>query len=90
MAACEAIDFMRFNVHYMAELYAQQPESSPGVWNRLEHRPLAGFVFAISPFNFSSIGVNLASPPALLGNTVVWKPSITPGTSETFPSDLWA
>jgi len=76
-AACEAIDFMRFNVHYMAELYAQQPESSPGVWNRLEHRPLDGFVFAISPFNFTSIAANLPTAPAMLGNTCVWKPAST-------------
>ncbi len=76
-AACEAIDFMRFNVHFATELYAEQPNSSPGVWNRLEHRPLDGFVFAISPFNFTSIAANLPSAPALVGNTAVWKPAST-------------
>jgi len=76
-SACEAIDFMRFNVHYMARLYAEQPESSPGVWNRLEHRPLDGFVFAVSPFNFTSIAANLPTAPAMLGNTCVWKPAST-------------
>jgi 1-pyrroline-5-carboxylate dehydrogenase len=79
-AACEAIDFMRFNVHYATQLYAEQPESPMvpgGVWNRLEHRPLDGFVFAVSPFNFTSIAVNLPTAPAMLGNTVVWKPAST-------------
>ena len=76
-AACEAIDFMRFNVHYATELYAEQPASAPGLWNRLEHRPLDGFVFAISPFNFTSIAANLPTAPALLGNTVIWKPAST-------------
>ncbi len=76
-AACELIDFFRFNVHYMERLYGEQPESAPGMWNRLEHRPLDGFVFAVSPFNFTSIGGNLASAPAMLGNTVVWKPAST-------------
>lgn len=76
-AACELVDFMRFNVHYMQELYGNQPESSPGVWNRVEHRPLDGFVFAISPFNFTSIAGNLPTAPAMMGNTVVWKPAST-------------
>lgn len=76
-AACELIDFFRFNVHFMERLYAEQPESAPGIWNRLEHRPLDGFVFAVSPFNFTSIGGNLAGAPAMLGNTVVWKPAST-------------
>lgn len=76
-AACEAVDFFRFNVHYMARLLAEQPQSGPGVWNRLEHRPLDGFVFAVSPFNFTSIAANLPSAPAMLGNTVLWKPSST-------------
>ena len=76
-AACEAIDFMRFNVHYMTQLYAEQPASSPGIWNRLEHRPLDGFVFAVSPFNFTSIAANLPTAPAMVGNTVVWKPAST-------------
>ncbi|MFM7298319.1 MAG: aldehyde dehydrogenase family protein, partial [Planctomycetota bacterium] len=76
-SACETIDFMRFNVHFMERLYSEQPQSAPGVWNRLEHRPLDGYVFAVSPFNFTSIAANLASAPAMLGNTVVWKPAST-------------
>ena len=76
-AACELIDFWRFNVEYMLRIYAEQPISSPGVWNRMDYRPLEGFVFAVSPFNFTSIGGNLASSPALMGNTVVWKPAST-------------
>lgn len=76
-SACETIDFMRFNAHFAERLYNEQPQSSPGVWNRLEHRPLDGYVFAISPFNFTSIAANLASAPAMLGNTVVWKPAST-------------
>lgn len=77
-AACELIDFWRFNVAYAQDIYAGQPPLSPdGVWNRLDHRPLDGFVFAVSPFNFSSIGLNLATAPALMGNTVVWKPATT-------------
>ncbi|KAH7326627.1 Aldehyde/histidinol dehydrogenase [Stachybotrys elegans] len=75
-AAAEMADFFRFNVQYAEQLYAQQPEhNSPGVWNRLEYRPLEGFVYAISPFNFTAIGGNLAGAPALMGNVVVWKPS---------------
>ncbi len=76
-AAAETIDFWRFNVDYMARLYSEQPISSPGVWNRLEYRPLEGFVFAISPFNFTSIGANLSTSPALMGNAVLWKPAST-------------
>lgn len=76
-AACELIDFLRFNVSYLAEIYAQQPASSPGVWNRLEYRPLEGFVFAITPFNFTAIAGNLPASAALMGNTVVWKPAYT-------------
>lgn len=77
-AACEMIDFFRFNVQYMSELYAEQPpENSPGVWNQLEYRPLEGFVFALSPFNFTSIAANLCASPAMMGNTVVWKPAAT-------------
>lgn len=74
-AACEFIDFFRFNVQYMTELYSQQPESAPGIWNRLEYRALEGFVFALTPFNFTSIAGNLPFAPALMGNTVVWKPA---------------
>lgn len=76
-AACEYIDFLRFNVQYMTDLYAQQPTSSPGVWNRLEYRPLEGFVFALTPFNFTAIAGNLCTAPALMGNVVVWKPAFT-------------
>jgi 1-pyrroline-5-carboxylate dehydrogenase len=76
-AACEMIDFLRFNVAYMAQIYQEQPNSSPGVWNRLEHRPLEGFIFALTPFNFTAIAGNLPTAPAMMGNTVVWKPAHT-------------
>jgi 1-pyrroline-5-carboxylate dehydrogenase len=76
-AACEVIDFWRFNPTFMRRIYEEQPISSPGVWNRLEYRPLEGFVFAVSPFNFTAIGANLSTSPALMGNTVVWKPAST-------------
>jgi 1-pyrroline-5-carboxylate dehydrogenase len=76
-AACELIDFLRFNVHFGRELLADQPRSSTGVWNRFDHRPLEGFVVAITPFNFTAIAGNLPTAPALMGNTVVWKPSVT-------------
>jgi 1-pyrroline-5-carboxylate dehydrogenase len=74
-SACELIDFYRFNPYYMQQLYQQQPWSSPGCWNRVEHRPLEGFVFAVTPFNFTSIAGNLPTAPALMGCTVVWKPA---------------
>lgn len=75
-ASCELIDFLRFNVQYVTELYSEQPpENSPGVWNRLEYRPLEGFIFALTPFNFTAIAANLPGTPALMGNTVVWKPA---------------
>ena len=80
-AACETIDFLRFNAQYLVRIYEEQPISSPGVWNRLEYRPLEGFVFAISPFNFTAIGANLTTSPALMGNTVVWKPASTQALS---------
>jgi len=76
-SACEIIDFFRFNVYYMQEIYKQQPKSAPLVWNQMEYRPLEGFVFAVTPFNFTSIGVNLPTSPALMGNVVVWKPAST-------------
>ncbi|WP_020670526.1 L-glutamate gamma-semialdehyde dehydrogenase [Amycolatopsis nigrescens] len=76
-AACELIDFLRFNAHYGQRILAEQPRSAPGVWNRLEYRPLDGFVVAITPFNFTAIAGNLPTAPALLGNTVVWKPTPT-------------
>lgn len=72
-AACELIDFWRFNVHYAEAIYGDQPLSSPGMWNRLDYRPLEGFVFAVTPFNFTSIAGNLPTAPAIMGNTVVWK-----------------
>ena len=74
-ASCELIDFLRFNVQYMTQIYKEQPESSPGIWNRLEYRPLEGFVFAITPFNFTAIAANLCAAPAMMGNVVVWKPA---------------
>ncbi|MCB9691793.1 MAG: L-glutamate gamma-semialdehyde dehydrogenase [Alphaproteobacteria bacterium] len=81
-SACELIDFWRFNAKYAEGIYAEQPPcNSPGVWNRLEHRPLDGFVFAITPFNFTSIALNLPTAPALMGNTAVWKPSLTSSLS---------
>ncbi|MGB6163619.1 MAG: L-glutamate gamma-semialdehyde dehydrogenase [Pseudonocardiaceae bacterium] len=76
-AACELIDFWRFNVHYARRILAEQPSSAPGEWNRLEYRPLEGFVTAITPFNFTAIAANLPTAPALMGNTVVWKPTPT-------------
>jgi 1-pyrroline-5-carboxylate dehydrogenase len=74
-AACETIDFLRFNAEYLVRIYDEQPVSSPGVWNRMEYRALEGFVFAVSPFNFTAIGANLTTSPAVMGNTVVWKPA---------------
>ena len=76
-SACELIDFLRFNVHYARRLLAEQPISSPGVWNQMEYRPLEGFVLAITPFNFTAIAGNLPTAAALMGNVVVWKPSPT-------------
>ena len=76
-AACEMIDFFRFNVYLMQEMYGNQPDSQPGIWNRMEYRPLEGFVFAISPFNFTSIAANLPASAAMMGNTCVWKPAET-------------
>lgn len=76
-AACELIDFFKFNALYMQQIYAEQPDSNAGMWNRLEYRPLEGFVFAISPFNFTSIAANLPASAAMMGNTVVWKPADT-------------
>ena len=83
-AACEMIDFLRFNVQYATEIYAQQPQSSDGVWNRLEYRPLEGFVFALTPFNFTAIAGNLPTSAALMGNVVVWKPAYT----QAYAADL--
>ena len=83
-AACELIDFWRFNVSYMTRIYEEQPVSSPGVWNRMDYRPLEGFVFAVTPFNFTAIGGNLPTSAALMGNTVVWKPASTAAYSAHF------
>ncbi len=74
-AACELVDFLRFNVRYAQEIYEKQPESSPGVWNFVQYRPLEGFIFAVTPFNFTAIAGNLPTAPAIMGNTVVWKPA---------------
>jgi len=88
-AACELIDFLRFNVHFGAQILAEQPmANSRGVWNRSDHRPLEGFVYAITPFNFTAIGANLPTAPALMGNTVVWKPSPTQTFSAYFTMRL--
>ena len=77
-AACELIDFWRFNVHYARQILAEQPiANSPGIWNRTDYRPLEGFVYAITPFNFTAIAGNLPTAPALMGNTVIWKPAVT-------------
>ena len=83
-AACELIDFYRFNVHYAERIYAEQPLSVAGVWNSLDFRPLEGFVYAITPFNFTSIGGNLPTAPAIMGNTIVWKPAATAVLSNYF------
>jgi 1-pyrroline-5-carboxylate dehydrogenase len=80
-AACELADFWRFNVHFANQIYSEQPESAPGVWNRFDHRPLEGFVLAITPFNFTSIAANLPTAPALMGVPTLWKPSPTQGLS---------
>ena len=87
-AACELIDFWRLNVEFMLRIYAEQPASSPGVWNRMEYRPLEGFVFAVSPFNFTAIGGNLSGAPALMGNTVVWKPASTAALSAHYTMQI--
>ena len=88
-AACELIDFWHFNVEYMLRIYAEQPVSSPGTWNRMEYRPLEGFVFAVTPFNFTAIGGNLPTSAALMGNTVVWKPASTAAYSAYFLMKLY-
>lgn len=76
-ATCETADFLRYNAKFMQDIYSQQPESAPGTWNSMDYRPLEGFVLAISPFNFTSIAANLVAAPAMMGNTVLWKPSRT-------------
>ncbi|MCU4157202.1 L-glutamate gamma-semialdehyde dehydrogenase [Carboxylicivirga sp. A043] len=88
-SACELADFFRFNVQYMTEIYAGQPESAPGIWDRVEYRPLEGFVFALTPFNFTSIAGNLQTAPAMMGNVTVWKPSKTAVYSAYFLMKLF-
>ena len=88
-AACELTDFFRFNVQFMLRIYAEQPRSSAGTWNRIEYRPLEGFVFAVTPFNFTAIGGNLPGSAALMGNTVVWKPASTAAYSAHFLMKLY-
>jgi len=88
-SACELIDFLRFNVEYMTRIYSEQPLSGPGVWNRMEYRPLEGFVFAVSPFNFTAIAGNLPSSAALMGNVVLWKPASTAMVSAHYLMQLW-
>src|SRR6478736_5787897 len=88
-AAAELIDFFRFNVEFMTRVYSEQPVSSPGACNRLDYRPLEGFVFAVSPFNFTAIGGNLTSSPALMGNTILWKPASTAALSAHYTMKLF-
>jgi len=83
-SACELIDFLRFNVHFAERINAEQPQSAPGTWNRMDHRPLEGFIYAITPFNFTAIGGNLPTAPALMGNAVVWKPAGSASLSNWF------
>ena len=87
-SACELIDFLRFNVQFATDIHRQQPDSSPGVWNRLEYRPLEGFIFALTPFNFTAIAGNLPTSAALMGNTVVWKPAYTQALSAKIIMDV--
>ncbi len=87
-AACELIDFFRFNVHFARQLYAEQPSSPAGVWNRMQYRPLEGFVLAVTPFNFTSIQGNLPTAPALMGNVVLWKPASTAAYAAHYLCDL--
>ncbi|MGZ8741155.1 MAG: aldehyde dehydrogenase family protein, partial [Gaiellaceae bacterium] len=88
-AACELTDFFRFNVQFMLRIYGEQPSSAPGTWNRMEYRPLEGFVFAVTPFNFTAIGGNLPGSAALMGNTIVWKPASTAAYSAHFLMKLF-
>jgi 1-pyrroline-5-carboxylate dehydrogenase len=88
-SACELIDFYRFNPYYMTRIYAEQPDSSAGTWNYMEYRALEGFVFAVTPFNFTSIAGNLPTSPAMLGNVVLWKPASSAVYSAYFLAQLW-
>jgi 1-pyrroline-5-carboxylate dehydrogenase len=88
-SACEMVDFLRFNVHFAERLYSEQPISTPGMWNRMEYRALEGFIYTVTPFNFTSIGGNLSSSPAIMGNTVIWKPASTTVYSGYFMARLF-
>jgi len=88
-AVCESIDFLRFNAQYAEQIYDNQPISAPGMWNRMDYRPLEGFVYAVTPFNFTSIGTNLSSAPALMGNTVIWKPASSTVFSNYYVAKLF-
>lgn len=88
-SACELIDFYRFNPYYMSQIYSLQPDSSPGIWNYMEYRALEGFVFAVTPFNFTSIAGNLPTSPAMMGNVVLWKPASSAVYSAYFLTQLW-
>jgi len=89
-AACETIDFLRFNAYYMQKIYSDQPDASPGTLNRLEYRPLEGFIFAVTPFNFTAIACNLPTAPAIMGNVVVWKPASTSLLSNNLLMEIFA
>ncbi len=88
-AVCESIDFLRFNVHFAEQIHNNQPFSAPGMWNRMDYRPLEGFVYAVTPFNFTSIGTNLSSAPALMGNAVIWKPASSTVFSNYYVAKLF-
>lgn len=88
-STCEVADFYRFNPYYMSQIFTFQPESSPDAWNKIDYRPLEGFVFAVSPFNFTAIAANLPTAPAMMGNTLVWKPASTAVYSGYFLTQLW-
>lgn len=88
-AACEFIDFLRYNVYFAERIYSEQPGAAPGMWNQLDYRPLEGFIFAVTPFNFTSIAGNLPAAPALMGNTIVWKPSLTQAFSAHYLMKLY-
>ena len=88
-AVCELCDFLRFNAYFASQIYAQQPENQPNTWNRLDYRPLEGFVFALTPFNFTSIAGNLCAAPALMGNTIVWKVADTQVYSAKVIMDIY-
>jgi 1-pyrroline-5-carboxylate dehydrogenase len=88
-AVCESIDFLRFNVHFAQQIYDSQPVNAPGMWNRLDYRPLEGFIYTVTPFNFTSIGTNLVASPAIMGNTILWKPSIATVYSNYYIAKLF-